>query len=87
MPVCDGFQAIALIRTLEKINLDISPPNLPPPKPALIVALTGLASQRDQDAAREAGADHYITKPMKLSLLKRLLAEWGISAEGVVGKV
>lgn len=83
MPVCDGFQAISLIRTLEKINLEISPPNVPPPKRALIVALTGLASQRDQDTARNAGADHYITKPMKLSKLKELLIEWKVSPESV----
>lgn len=48
------------------------------PPPALIVALTGLASQRDQDAARAAGADHFLAKPLKLSRLRELLADWGI---------
>jgi CheY-like chemotaxis protein len=56
-------------------------PNVPLPQPALIVALTGLASQRDQDAARAAGADHFFTKPLKLSRLRELLVEWGIGVK------
>jgi len=79
MPVCDGFQCTSLIRSLEKMQLKITPLHVPPPSPALIVALTGLASQRDHDAARAAGADHFLTKPLKLSRLRQLLVEWGIT--------
>jgi len=60
------------------MQLKITSPNAPLPPSALIVALTGLASQRDQDAARAAGADHFLTKPLKLSRLRELLADWGI---------
>jgi CheY-like chemotaxis protein len=49
-----------------------------PPKPSVIVALTGLAAQRDRDAAVAAGADHYVMKPLKFSTLKILLVEWGV---------
>jgi CheY-like chemotaxis protein len=78
MPICDGFQCSSLIRTLEKMQLKVTPPDTPPPKPALIVALTGLASERDQDAATAVGMDHFLTKPLKLSRLKELMVEWGI---------
>lgn len=81
MPICDGFQAISLIRSLEKMQIRATPPDIPLPKPAVIAALTGLASQRDQEAARAAGADHYLTKPLKFSRLKELLVEWGISVK------
>ncbi|KAG9228378.1 hypothetical protein BJ875DRAFT_446930 [Amylocarpus encephaloides] len=81
MPVCDGFRSIALIRSLERLHLRGTPEGASPPTPALIVALTGLASQRDHDAALEAGADHFVTKPLKLLRLKELLVEWNISAD------
>ena len=68
-----------MIRALEEIQLSVLPPNSPKPTPALIVAVTGLASQRDRDAAAAAGADHYCTKPLKLARLKELLNEWGIT--------
>lgn len=78
MPVCDGFQCTTMIRTLEKMQLGILPEGAPKPAPALIVALTGLASRRDRDAAKAAGADHFCTKPLKLARLKELLVEWGV---------
>jgi CheY-like chemotaxis protein len=78
MPICDGFQCSSLIRTLEKMQLKVTPPDTPPPKPALIVALTGLASESDQDAAMAVGIDHFLTKPLKLSRLKELMVEWGV---------
>jgi len=59
------------------MQLKVTAHGATPPVPALIVALTGLASQRDQDAAIEAGADYFVTKPLKFSALKELLIEWG----------
>jgi len=79
MPVCDGFQCTSMIRSLEKMQSQILPAGSPKPPPALIVAVTGLASQRDQDAAKAAGADHFCTKPLKLARLKELLVEWGVN--------
>ena len=78
MPICDGFQCSSLIRTLEKMQLKVTPPDTPPSKPALIVALTGLASERDQNAATAVGMNYFLTKPLKLSRLKELMVEWGI---------
>lgn len=76
MPICDGFQSTHLIRSLEKLQLKV--PGNNEVKPALIVALTSLASQRDQDAAKAAGIDHFLTKPLGFSKLKELMEEWGI---------
>ena len=77
MPVCDGFEATSLIRSLEKLQRKVPTSGTPPEPPALIVAVTGLASQRDQDTAKAAGIDYFLTKPLKLSRLKELLIEWG----------
>jgi len=43
--------------------------------PAYIVALTGLASHRDEDEALAAGVDQYITKPVQFGKLTMLLKE------------
>ncbi len=43
------------------------------PKPPIVIFLTGLASAEDADAAREAGAQGYLTKPFSpLELLERV---------------
>jgi CheY-like chemotaxis protein len=63
MPVMTGFEATRAIRQHEaaqRATLGLSAPS-----PALIVALTGLASSRDQRAAFECGVDRYLTKPVK----------------------
>jgi CheY-like chemotaxis protein len=43
-----------------------------------VVMLTAMGQKRDRDRAREAGADHFVTKPFDevelLSLLRRLTA-------------
>lgn len=85
MPVTDGFEAISLIRVLENMETKVTRRNVTPPTPAVIVALTGLAAQRDRDAAMAAGADHYVTKPLKFSALRELLVEWGVRADGMTG--
>ncbi|KAG9247471.1 M4GK, histidine kinase-group I protein [Calycina marina] len=77
MPVCDGFESISLIRSLERVQQKITPSTCAKPRVALIVALTGLASQRDRDAAKTAGSDHYLTKPLKLAKLKEVMTDWG----------
>lgn len=79
MPVCDGFECISLIRILETMQVKAAPKDGILLKPSTIVALTGLAAQRDRDAAMAAGADHFVMKPLKFSALKGLLTEWEIA--------
>ncbi|MFN9858877.1 MAG: response regulator, partial [Pseudanabaena sp.] len=57
MPVLDGLGAIKQIRA----NIDIR--HIP------IVALTSLAMKSDHDKCLQAGADEFLTKPVKLSHL------------------
>jgi CheY-like chemotaxis protein len=82
MPVCDGFTSIGLIRSLEKMQAKAvcrENQNRVPVKNSFIVALTGLAAKRDQDAAKAVGADYFLTKPLKLSRLRELWIEWKIT--------
>jgi CheY-like chemotaxis protein len=44
--------------------------------PALIIALTGLASSRDQAEAAECGIDLFLTKPVALKEVGKLLDNW-----------
>ena len=57
MPVMDGLQATAAIRSLDE---ELGP-NVP------IVALTAHALRGDQDRCREAGMDGYIAKPIDIN--------------------
>ena len=41
----------------------------------LIVALTGRTAEEDRQRAREAGFDHYLTKPVDFHELRQLLAQ------------
>jgi len=43
---------------------------------ALIIALTGLASAKDQDEAYKAGVDVFLTKPTRFGKLAELLTQW-----------
>lgn len=65
-----------------------SPPSLPSsaslnPKtrPALIIALTGFSSQKDQEMAFECGLDIFMTKPVRFREVKRVLDGWMKSRE------
>ena len=57
MPVMDGIEAIKLIR------LDPNLADIP------IIALTALAMEGDRDRCLEAGANEYLSKPIKLKML------------------
>ena len=65
MPVMDGFAATAAIRRAEAKSR-----HLP------IVAMTANALQGDREQCLAAGMDDYIAKPIDVTRLTALLAEW-----------
>lgn len=82
----DGFEATRQIRRLERQRLGSSTfsdssSSLPSSftssqRPALVVALTGLASARDEEEAFRAGVNVFITKPVKFKKLAELFDKW-----------
>ncbi|GKT71402.1 histidine kinase [Colletotrichum tofieldiae] len=69
MPVMDGFEATRQIRAHERLfGL----------KPAMIIALTGLASDESQNEAFGSGMDLFLTKPVKLKELGLILKSRGL---------
>ena len=61
MPVMDGLEAIKQIRLDPKL-VDIP-----------IIALTALAMAGDRQKCIDAGANEYITKPIKLKSLSQII--------------
>lgn len=74
MPVLNGFEATRAIRDIEDARAHNS--DEPKPSPALIIALTGLASSRDQTEAFTSGVDLFMTKPVSFKEVGRLLDNW-----------
>ena len=74
MPVMNGFEATRAIRDVEfeahKKHGELASP------PAMIIALTGLASGRDQTEAFRSGVDLFMTKPVSFKEVGRLLDNW-----------
>ncbi|KAF9889850.1 hypothetical protein FE257_006940 [Aspergillus nanangensis] len=68
MPVMNGFEATRAIRSLEKEREGCGP--------AIIIALTGLSSSRDEYEALASGVDLFLTKPVSFKEVSRLLDEW-----------
>ncbi|MEK3773323.1 MULTISPECIES: PAS domain S-box protein [Paenibacillus] len=66
MPVMDGLKATDLLHRL--IPQDRIPP---------IIAVTGNAKREDKEACLEIGMRDFISKPVMLSELKRVLQQWG----------
>ncbi|KAK3374679.1 hypothetical protein B0H63DRAFT_512765 [Podospora didyma] len=66
MPVMDGFEATRQIRQLE-IDAGV--------KRCKVIALTGLSSELSRKEAFSSGSDQFLTKPVKLDKVKKLLAE------------
>ncbi|KAL3419334.1 sensor histidine kinase response regulator (hsp90-like protein) [Phlyctema vagabunda] len=69
MPVCDGFESSRKIRAFETQQPSDQPR-------ANIVAVTGLAADRDQNKAYACGMDYYVTKPLALPHLNELMEQW-----------
>lgn len=74
MPILNGFEATRAIREIEHKRQSLSPEKSH--RPALIVALTGLASGRDQSEAFTSGVDLFMTKPVSFKEVGRLLDNW-----------
>jgi len=80
MPIMNGFEATRAIREVEhkrrRTQGEGRDPAETTPKKALIIALTGLASSRDQTEAYESGVDLFMTKPVSFKEVGRLLDNW-----------
>ncbi|KAL2682876.1 hypothetical protein Neosp_007334 [[Neocosmospora] mangrovei] len=72
MPIMDGFEATRRIRAFEQRH------GL---RPALILALTGLASEEAQREAVVSGVDLFLTKPVRLKDLGPILRSRGVIPE------
>ena len=68
MPVMNGFEATRAIREHESQST--------PPGNAMIIAVTGLASGRDQSEGFLAGCDVYMTKPVSFKEVGKMLDSW-----------
>ena len=67
--------------TPSTIDLHLQAPRLKLNTPALIIALTGFSSQKDQELAFEAGVDIFMTKPVRFREVGRILEGWMKSRE------
>lgn len=72
MPVMDGLEATRQIRAHEHRDQL---------HPVVILALTGLASNKIHEEALESGVDMFLTKPVGLSVLKEALRAGGLFPE------
>ena len=76
----NGFEATREIRDIEEACLkahdEKSKGKTKGSSPALIIALTGLASSRDQSEAFTSGVDLFLTKPVSFKEVGRLLDNW-----------
>ena len=70
----NGFEATRAIRDIEEARRHNHKQD--GPSPALIIALTGLASSRDQSEAFTSGVDLFMTKPVSFKEVGRLLDNW-----------
>lgn len=61
----NGFEATRAIRALENERGEASP--------AVIIALTGLGSDRDIEQAHDAGVDLFLTKPVSFKVINKLI--------------
>ena len=65
MPVMDGYEATRTIRAMDRSDAKTIP----------IIAMTANAFTEDKLAAKKAGMDEHIAKPLDTKLLVKTLAE------------
>jgi CheY-like chemotaxis protein len=65
----DGFDAARSIRAIEKQRDQDSPRSI-------IIALTGLSGSNDEAEALDAGMDLFMTKPVTLKNISKILDQW-----------
>ncbi|WP_305024062.1 PAS domain S-box protein [Paenibacillus lacisoli] len=71
MPIMDGIKATALIRRL-----------LPEDRLPVIVAVTAYARPEDQEKCLRSGMQDFISKPIHLNEISRVLDRWGYLTRG-----
>ena len=79
MPIMNGFEATRAIREIENTRnamLESASSEGQKESRALIIALTGLASSRDQTEAFNSGVDLFLTKPVSFKEVGRILDNW-----------
>ena len=67
MPVMNGMDSARAIRKMEGERGQ---------KPAMIVALTGLASASARQEAFSSGINFFLTKPVSFNELRKFLNDW-----------
>ncbi len=66
LPIMDGFEATRLIRSQE----------IPDKQRTCIIGTTAYAMQGDREKCLNAGMDDYMSKPIELNDLKRLMKSY-----------
>jgi PAS domain S-box-containing protein len=74
MPLMDGFEATRRIRKM-------TGPGAATP----IIALTASAMAGDRDRCLQAGMDDYISKPINVGELRRVVEHWSVRRSGAAG--
>lgn len=64
MPVMDGYEATRVLKA------DASTRDIP------IIAVTAHAMVTDRDAARDAGCDDYVSKPVEPQVVRSVVERW-----------
>ncbi|KAL3424135.1 hsp90-like protein [Phlyctema vagabunda] len=82
MPILDGFGATRQIRAIEESRKKkLVAAGKKVHTPALVIALTGLASSRDQSEAFSSGIDLFLTKPVSFKEVGKMLDNWEANRE------
>lgn len=76
MPLLDGFGATKEIRAIEESRKQKAEEEKVEFTPALVIAITGLASSDDQSKAAKVGVDLFLTKPVSFRDVKKMLDNW-----------